>query len=263
MMKMKTKQWSPGRDRGTHVTEEAERILKLLPDLIRRDETFRIKLWQVLNGEFSSKADLAQVLQQIERSREESNRRFEESNKRFEALTTSIQESREESNKRFEELTMALRETREEVARQFESFKAEERIARRDLKHWVDIVAGGFQNRAGRSLEDAIAGTLRIALEMKDVDPAKIALRKEIVDSQGRMGHVGRSYEIDMVVADGETWFFEIKSVANREDVERFSDKVDMAVFELGLSGVRKALITLEKSDEVRAACHEHGIVLA
>ena len=35
---------------------------------------------------------------------------------------------------------------------------------------WIGIVAGRFQIRAGRSLEDAVAGTLRIALG-RDVKP--------------------------------------------------------------------------------------------
>ena len=39
-----------------------------------------------------------------------------------------------------------------------------------DLMDWIGIVAGRFQRRAGRSLEDAVAGTLRIALG-RDVKP--------------------------------------------------------------------------------------------
>ena len=34
-----------------------------------------------------------------------------------------------------------------------------------NLEDWVWIVVGGFQRRAGRKLEDAIAGTLRLALK--------------------------------------------------------------------------------------------------
>jgi hypothetical protein len=132
----------------------------------------------------------------------------------------------------------------------------------RDLKYWVNGVVGGFQVRAGRSLEEMVAGTLRVAFEMKDVDPATIRLRQKIVDTAGRMGPPGRSYEYDLFASNGETWVFEIKAVANREAIERFSDKADLAAAELGLAGVRKAVITLDKSDDVVDACREHGILL-
>ena len=45
----------------------------------------------------------------------------------------------------------------------------------KDLKDWVGMVVGGFQRRAGRSLEDAVAGTLRIALG-RDVKPENITM---------------------------------------------------------------------------------------
>ena len=43
----------------------------------------------------------------------------------------------------------------------------------------MDIVVGGFQRRAGRELEDAIAGTLRLALK-RDIKPENITMRKKI-----------------------------------------------------------------------------------
>ena len=45
-----------------------------------------------------------------------------------------------------------------------------------DLKSWVGVVVGRFQNRAGKSLEDMAAGTLRLALKRKDIDPSSIKL---------------------------------------------------------------------------------------
>ena len=76
------------------------------------------------------------------------------SDERFERLFNELRESREESNRRFEEM-------REESNRRFEAM--ERRFD--NLEDWVGIVVGGFQRRAGRKLEDAIAGTLRLALK--------------------------------------------------------------------------------------------------
>lgn len=222
------------------MTEEAKRILDVLPELIRTDEGFRIRLYQVLNGEFSSKADLARVLEEIQKSRQEAAERFEAIDRRFEAI-----------DRRFEALLV-------EVA----ALRQDSRSGMQDLKDWVHLVVGGFQVRAGRSLEDTVAGTLRIALQMKDVDVAKIRMRQKIVDIAGRAGPPGRTYEVDIVATNGETWVFEVKSVADEEDVERFNDKAELAITSLGLASARKALITLAKTPELAQACSALGIHL-
>jgi hypothetical protein len=48
----------------------------------------------------------------------------------------------------------------EAMDRRFEAVLAE----MRDQRDWVGVTVGGFQRRSGRGLEDAIAGTLHIAL---------------------------------------------------------------------------------------------------
>ena len=111
----------------------------------------------------------------------------------------------------------------------------------KDLKDWVGIgiVVGGFQRRAGRSLDDAVVGTLRILI-----------------------GPKGRSYEIDLCVTDTESLIFEIKSYAEEEDIERFNDKAELAIRKLGLKQVEKALITLEKRPSVVELCDRFGILV-
>jgi hypothetical protein len=237
---MKERQVHSRRFGGPPVSEESERILRLLPELIRRDETFRVKLWQVLNAEFSSKADLAKVLEEIRKSREAADKRFEAVDKRFEALLAGL-----------ENLQAEHQRDREEHRKDMDG-----------LIGMVNTVVGGFGRRAGRRLEDTIAGTFRIAFGIRDVDPSKLTCRRKIVDKTGQIGPAGRSYEIDMVVTNGETWIFEIKSVAEPEDIERFNDKAELAKSLLGLSSIRKGIITLDKSDEVRAMCDRLGIVL-
>ena len=73
----------------------------------------------------------------------------------------------------FEKLLQELRAFREDTNRRFDAI--DKRLDKmdsdfKDLKDWVGMVVGGFQIRAGRSLEDAVAGTLRIALG-RDVKP--------------------------------------------------------------------------------------------
>jgi hypothetical protein len=125
----------------------------------------------------------------------------------------------------------------------------------------VGIVVGGFQRRAGRSLEDAVAGTLRIALG-REVMPKNITMRKKIKDEEGMIGLKGRSYEIDLCLTNTESLIFEIKSYADEEDIERFNDKAELVKKKLGLKKVTKALITLENHPSAVKLCDKFGILV-
>jgi hypothetical protein len=182
------------------------------------------------------------LLQELRAFREDTNRRFEAVDKRFEA-----------ADKRFE----AIDKRFEEVYRRFDKVDRDSE----DLKDWVGIVVGGFQRRAGRSLEDAVAGTLRIALG-REVKPENITMRKKIKDDEGMIGPAGREYEIDLCITNTESLIFEIKSYAEREDIERFNDKAELVIKKLGLKKVEKALITLEKHPSVVKLCDKFGILV-
>ena len=165
------------------------------------------------------------------------------SDERLERLFNELRESREESNRRFEAIDRRF----EEMERRFDN-----------LEDWVGIVVGGFQRRAGRKLEDAIAGTLRLALK-RDIRPENITMRKKIKDDEGMIGPKGREYEID-IITDGESLIFEIKSYAEEEDVERFNDKAELAKKKLNLKSAKKAIITLEKHPSFVRFCEQMGI---
>ena len=168
------------------------------------------------------------LLQELRAFREDTNRRFEAIDKRFEAIDTRF----------------------DKVDRDFS-----------DLKDWVGIVVGGFQRWAGRSLEEAVAGTLRIALG-KEVKPENITMRRKIRDDEGLIGRAGRAYEIDMCIKNEEWLIFEIKLYTEEEDIERFNDKAELAIEKLGLKNVEKALITLEKRPSVVKLCDTFGILV-
>jgi hypothetical protein len=189
--------------------------------------------------------------------REDTNRRFEElredMERRFEAVDKRFEELREDTNRRFE----AVDKRFEEVYRRFDKVDSNFK----DLKDWVGTVAGGFQRRAGRSLEDAVAGTLRIALG-REVKPEKIVMRKKIKDDEGMIGRAGRGYEIDLCVKNEEWLIFEIKSYAKDDDIENFNDKAELAIKKLGLKKVEKALITLDKRPSVVKLCDKFGILV-
>jgi len=164
----------------------------------------------------------------------------------------------------FEKLLQELRAFREDTNRRFDAI--DKRLDKmdsdfKDLKDWAGMVVRGFQRRAGRSLEDAVAGTLRIALG-RDVKPENITMRKKIRDDEGLIGRAGREYEIDLCITDGENLIFEIKSYAEDDDIENFNEKAELAIEKLKLKRAKKALITLDKPASVVKLCEKYGILL-
>ena len=254
----------------------AEEVIRSLPALLREKTELRWEIYGLLQEEFVTKSDFHEymkksderfekLLRELRAFREDSNRRFDEINTRFEEMrgesNRRFEEAREENNRRFEE-------AREESNRRFEEMREEmnQRFAMvhsdfNDLKDWVGIVVGHFQTRAGRKLEDAIAGALRIALK-KEVSPENITLRKKIMDEEGLICPAGRKYEIDLYITNEESLVFEIKSVAEEEDIERFNDKAELAIKKLKLRNAGKALITLDKHPSVVKLCNQFGITV-
>ena len=236
-------------------TATAEEVINSLPGLLKERPELRWEIYRIISDEFVRRDEFYEYMKR--------------SDERFERLFNELRESREESNRRFEAMERRFEAMREESERRFEAMERRfETIDRRfeamerrfdNLEDWVGIVVGGFQRRAGRKLEDAIAGTLRLALK-RDIKPENITMRKKIKDDEGMIGPKGREYEIDLYITDGESLIFEIKSYAEEEDVERFNDKAELAKKKLNLKSAKKAIITLEKHPSFVKFCEQMGI---
>ena len=235
----------------------AEEVVRSLPMLLKEHPALRMELFGILSEEFVGKSEFYEYMKK--------------SDERFESILQELRAFRKDTNRRFEAVDKKFEEMREDMERRFEAVdKRFEEVYRRfdkvdsdakDLKDWVGVVVGGFQRRAGRSLEDAVAGTLRIALG-KDVKPENIVLRKKIKDDEGMIGRPGRSYEIDLCLTNEECLVFEIKSYAKPDEIENFNEKAELVKKKLGLKKVVKALITLEKHPSVVKQCDKLGILV-
>ena len=226
----------------------AEEVVKSLPVLLKEHPALRTEIYEILSDEFVRRSEFYVYM--------------DKSDERFERQLQELRAFREDTNRRFETVDKKFEEMREDMERRFEEvYHRFDKVDTdfKDLKDWVGIVVGGFQRRAGRNLEDAVAGTLRIALG-KEVKPENIRMRTKIQDDEGFIGPKGRSYEIDLCVTNTECLIFEIKSYAEEEDIERFNDKAELAIKKLGLKKVEKALITLEKRPLVVELCDKFGI---
>ena len=232
--------------------QDVERqILEKLPRLLEQDAHLRIVIEGILADKFPRRDEFNELLGEVKALRIESEQRFEAMDKRFGGLQQQIEASRQESNRRFEATQKQMDTRFREVFERFE-----------DLRHSVDLQVGGFQRRAGRKLENMVAGTLRLALDRRDIRSANIVLRRKIEDISGLIGLPGKSYEIDLWMHDDTVIFFEIKSVPEVEDVERFSEKCRLAASVLGYAEYEKVMVSLDKPEEVVEACRALGVLL-
>ncbi len=167
-------------------------------------------------------------------------------------LFRELREFREETNRRFRELREEMNQRFEAMGWRFD-----------DMENWVGAIVGGFQRKAGKSLEEAVAGTLRVALRMGEVKPEMVKLRQKVTDTDGMIGPAGRTYEYDIFISDGRTWLFEVKATPDEEDIDRFADKCELVAKKLNLHQVKKVVVTLAKTEYLLRRCEERGVVLA
>ena len=239
----------------------AEEVVRTLPMLLKEHPELRTEIYEIISGEFVRRGEFYEYMrksdERFERVLQELRAFREDTNRRFEAVDKKFEEMREDMERRFEAVDKRFEEMREDTNRRFDKVDRDSK----DLKDWVGIVVGGFQRRAGRNLEDAVAGTLRIAFG-REMKPENITMRKKIKDDEGMIGPAGREYEIDLCITNEESLIFEIKSYAEGEDIERFNDKAELAKKKLGLKRVEKALITLDKHPSVVKLCDKFGILV-
>ena len=131
-----------------------------------------------------------------------------------------------------------------------------------DIKDWLEMVVGRFQTRSGRKLEDVATGTLRLLLKRDDIVSENVRLRQPLEDVDGMIGPSGRRYEVDILVYNSTLLVFEVKSVCEVEDVDRFADKVALMRTLHPDKIVDGVIVTMAPLNEVETRCVEWGIKL-
>ena len=216
--------------------ELVETLETQLPALLERHPELEIRIYTTFIRMFASKQEVAAVLSELREFRAE-----------FDA-------SRLEVDSRFEQVDSRF----EQVDSRFEQM--DQRFS--DLKDWVEMIVGRFQTRSGRKLEDVVAGTMRLVLGRDDILSENVRLRQPLEDRDGMIGPSGRRYEVDILVDNGTLLMFEVKSVCEVEDVDRFGDKVELMRALHSEQAVEGVIVTMAPLSEVEARCAEWGIKL-
>ncbi|MCY3870211.1 MAG: hypothetical protein OXG87_11690 [Gemmatimonadetes bacterium] len=216
--------------------ELLETLEKQLPALLARHPEMERRIYTAFMRTFATKEEVAAVLSELRDFRGE-----------FDVFRSGMETFRSEVNERFEK-----------VDERFDQM--DQRFS--DLRDWVEMIVGRFQTRSGRKLEDVVAGTMRLVLGRDDILSQNVRLRQSLEDEDGMIGPSGRRYEVDILVYNSTLLVFEVKSVCEVEDVDRFADKVGLMRTLHPDKTVDGVIVTMAPLDEVEARCVEWGIKL-
>ncbi|MCY3682819.1 MAG: hypothetical protein OXH16_15570 [Gemmatimonadetes bacterium] len=223
--------------------ELLETLEKQLPALLERHPEMELRIYAAFIRTFATKEEVAAVLSELRDFRGE----FDAFQSKTEKFQSGMETFRSEVNDRFEK-----------VDERFDLM--DQRFS--DLRDWVEMIVGRFQTRSGRKLEDVVAGTMRLVLGRDDVLSEHVRLRQPLEDADGMIGPSGRRYEVDILVDNSTLLVFEVKSVCEVEDVDRFADKVGLMRTLHPDKTVDGVIVTMAPLDEVETRCVEWGIKL-
>jgi hypothetical protein len=232
-----------------------EQLLDILenriPALVERRPDLWRRIYSAWVDTFAKREEIAAIMEEL---------------RRIDSNLTTFQES---VNNRFNHVDERLAGVDERLAGVDERLAGvDERLAGlsqevRDTRDWFELTVGRLQVRAGRNLEDVVAGALRIGLRRPDVSPDQIRLRQKIVDTSGIVYKAGQQKEVDLIASNGEYIAFEVKSAARPGDVDDFADKVSLLRHLNPEKKVRGVFITLAPEPDVKQRCAELNIELA
>ena len=244
--------------------ELLETLEKQLPALLARHPEMEQRIYMAFMRTFATKEEVAAVLSELRDFRGEFDA-FRSGAEMFQSGMETFRSGMETFQSEMVTFRSGMETFQSEVNDRFE--KVDERFDLMDqrfsdLRDWVEMIVGRFQTRSGRKLEDVVAGTMRLVLGRDDIVSENVRLRQPLEDEDGMIGPSGRRYEVDILVDNSTLLVFEVKSVCEVEDVDRFADKVGLMRTVHPDKTVDGVIVTMAPLDEVETRCVEWGIKL-
>ena len=237
--------------------ELLETLEKQLPALLARHPEMEQRIYMAFMRTFATKEEVAAVLSELRDFRGEFNA-FQSEMATFRSGSETFQSEMATFRSGSETFQSEMVTFRSEVNERFDDM--DQRFS--DLRDWVEMIVGRFQTRSGKKLEDVVAGTMRLVLGRDDIVSENVRLRQPLEDADGMIGPSGRRYEVDILVDNSTLLVFEVKSVCEVEDVDRFADKVALMRTLHPDKTVEGAIVTMAPLNQVEARCVEWGIKL-
>lgn len=224
--------------------EEVETyVLRRLPRVLEQDPDFVIFIEGIINEKFPRRDEFARLLDEFTSFRKETRENFEQVDQRFEQV-----------DQHFKSIDQQFKEVKEQIGGVSQEM--------RDLRDWVETIAGGLQHRAGKNLENVVAGAFRLGLRRPEIQPEHVKLRQKISDPHGLVYKPGKEKEVDIIAYNDEFLVFEVKSAPDTEDVDDFADKVALVRLQHPEKQVEGVFVAVGAENAVCQRCAELGLLL-
>jgi hypothetical protein len=222
-----------------------EELLRVLPQLIRENDTVKGAILTALSGVVATREDIERQMAASERRFEASERRFNElltrSDQRFDGVDRRIEavdqrfdgvdQRFEAVDQRFEAVDQrfdGVDQRFDGVDQRFEAVDqrfngVDQRFNSVDyhLKK-IDHILQRIERKGGIQFEHTVLELMRETLALEDIDPERIRTEK-LVDAAGFIFPAGYGTDIDVVVENGNLYLVEVKSKVQTHDVGYFS----------------------------------------
>ncbi len=194
------------------LTNDIEDLLKILPQLIRENDTVKGAIISALSGVVATREDIKDLIKEMDR-------RFEAVDRRFEAV-----------DRRFEQL----------IAEMHKGF-AETRREQLHLRAGIDNLG----DRSGRGLQEAVLELMDELLVKEGVSYRDVQ-RMPLADPEGVVFFPGFSTDVDVVAKNGEVHLFEVKYKADQRDIAHFVRVAQLYERQTGAKPAKLFVVTLE-----------------
>jgi hypothetical protein len=227
-----------------------DELLKILPKLIRENDTVKGAIISALSGVVATHDDIVELTKSMNERFESMDKRFESMDKRFESMDKKFESIQRSMNERFESIQRSMNERFESMDKKFESiqrsmdrrfesidkrFESVQQSMDRRFESLIKQMNKGFElagkerkkmetrllsisSRSGEKLEDLVLNLLSDKLIQENIERKDIS-RKELIDREGHVFFKDYRTDVDVVIRNGKTLLMEIKSTADNRDV--------------------------------------------
>ena len=212
---------------------DIDELLKILPKLIRENDTVKGAIISALSSVVATKEDIRELIREM-------NQRFEAVDKRFEAMDRRFEAMQKQMDQRFDAMQRQLDQ-------RFEAMQRELVSVHMDVKRMTLDVAT-LSMRSGDDLEIMVRELLADTLTRNKIDVSDVK-KVQLVDVKGEVFAPGYNTAVDVVARNGNVHLYEIKYRADQRDAYHFMQVARLYEVINGRKPNRLVMIVLEISN--------------
>ncbi|MHA1383472.1 MAG: hypothetical protein ACTSR3_06925, partial [Candidatus Helarchaeota archaeon] len=205
---------------------DIDELIKILPSLIRENDTVKGAIITALSGVVATKEDIKELIKHMDKRFEAIDKRFEAINKRFEAV-----------DKRFEAVDKKFEALIDTMNKGFEDAKRD----RAELRVFMTTLS----SKSGIALQNTILYLLQDRLIQENIKSSEIK-RVDLFDKEGKVYYKNYATDIDVLIQDSKTILIEIKFHADNRDVFDLFNKAKLYTLQYKKEYDELVLVCLE-----------------